>query len=121
MTALESGFRVGHSTETAVLRVLSDMLESVDGCEVTSLILLDLSAAFDIVDHDILCRRLQSTTFGMNGPLRVAPVLSVGSHSTRAARIVDIVFGQADLRRSAGLDARSDPISDVHCRLVALV
>ena len=52
ITALQSGFLVGHSTETTVLRVLSDMLESVDGVEVASLFLLDLSAAFDTVDHD---------------------------------------------------------------------
>ena len=51
LISLQSGFRVGHSTETAVLRVLSDMLDSVDGAgEVASLVLLDLPAAFDTAD-----------------------------------------------------------------------
>ena len=63
---LQSGFRPHHSTATAVLRVLSDILLAVDRGDVASLVLLDLSAAFDTVDHAILLTRLQ-TTFGVNG------------------------------------------------------
>jgi len=52
--------------ETAVLRVLSDILTAIDKQQVTLLALLYLSAAFDCVDHDILLSRLQST-FGLGG------------------------------------------------------
>ena len=52
LPSLQSGFRAGHSTETAVLRVLSDILHAVDCGDVAALVLLDLSAAFDTVDHD---------------------------------------------------------------------
>jgi hypothetical protein len=55
-----------HSTETAVLRVLSDILKTVDSGDVAALALLDLSAAFDTVDHDILLRRLK-TSYRING------------------------------------------------------
>ena len=61
---LQSGFRQGHSTETAVLRVLSDILQAVDRGDVAALVLLDLSAAFDTVDHEVLLQRL-SETFGV--------------------------------------------------------
>jgi len=68
LPSLQSRFRPHNSTETAILRVLSDLLEAVDKGDVAALALLDLSAAFDTVDHDILCRRLE-LTFGLNGPV----------------------------------------------------
>jgi len=51
---LQSAYRQHHFTETAMRKVLSDVLLAVDGKKVTLLALLDLSAAFDCVDHDIL-------------------------------------------------------------------
>jgi len=59
---LQSGFRPGHSTESAVLHVLSDVLLAVDRGDFAALALLDLSAAFD----NILLQRLQ-TSYGING------------------------------------------------------
>ena len=55
----QSAYRKRHSTETAMLRVWSDVLMAADRRQVTLLGLLDLSAAFDCVDHDILLQRLQ--------------------------------------------------------------
>ena len=62
----QSAYRKFHSTETAVLKLVSDILLAADGAEVTLLGLLDLSAAFDTVDHDILLNRLQKS-FGLGG------------------------------------------------------
>ena len=55
----QSAYRKLHSTESAVLRVLSDVYEAADRGKVTILALLDLSAAFDTVDHTILLSRLK--------------------------------------------------------------
>ena len=47
----QSAYRQGHSTETALLKIFSDILDAADSAQVTLLGLLDLSAAFDTVDH----------------------------------------------------------------------
>jgi len=54
----QSAYRAYHSTETAVLKVFTDILFAVDAGDLSALVLLDLSAAFDTVDHGILLHRL---------------------------------------------------------------
>ena len=49
---------MGHSTETAVLRVQNDILSVIDNGKCVFLVLLDLSTAFDTVSHHILLKRL---------------------------------------------------------------
>ena len=65
---LQSAYRRGHSTETAVLKVISDIFDAADAApsKVTLLGLLDLSAAFDTVDNDILLARLHRS-YGIGG------------------------------------------------------
>ena len=55
-----SAYRRGHSTETAVVKVVSDILEHMDKQEVTALLLLDMSAAFDTVEETILAEVLEN-------------------------------------------------------------
>ena len=62
----QSAYRSHHSTETAVLRVLAEILLALDTGNLAVLTLLDLSAAFNSVDHDILLQRLQMS-YGLGG------------------------------------------------------
>ena len=54
----QSGYRKHHSTEIAKLHVTNDMLQMKDYNQSTALVSVDLSAAFDLVDHEILVNRL---------------------------------------------------------------
>ena len=62
----QSAYRKFHSIETALLRISNDILLACEQQKVTALVLLDLSAAFDTIDHSMLLSRL-STTFGITG------------------------------------------------------
>ncbi|GFS07822.1 reverse transcriptase-like protein [Elysia marginata] len=62
----QSAYKAFHSTETALLKVTSDVLESMDQKEICVMTLLDLSAAFNTIDRNILLTRLNQT-FGLSG------------------------------------------------------
>jgi hypothetical protein len=63
---IQSAYRPLHSTETALLKIQNDILLTLDNGRGVILVLLDLSAAFDTIDHEILVSRLQSR-FGIKG------------------------------------------------------
>ena len=67
--SVQSAYRSNHSTETALVKVLNDILCSIDEGDAVILALLDQSAAFDTVDHGILLHRL-SADFGISGTAR---------------------------------------------------
>ena len=59
---LQSAYKAALSTETALIKVKNDILMSLDNKQVTCLILLDLSAAFDTVSHRLLLNHLNITS-----------------------------------------------------------
>ena len=62
----QSAYRKNHPTETALLKVQNDILLSMDRQEVTLLVLIDLSSAFDTIDHAILLETIEKD-FGVTG------------------------------------------------------
>ena len=53
------GCRRGHNTATALLQMYDQWLEEVENDKMVGVMLIDLSAAFDMVDHSILLRKLE--------------------------------------------------------------
>ena len=66
LNQFQSAYRPGHSTETVLLKIVNDLLLSLDDGKISLLASLDLSAAFDTIDHNILLRRLKHD-FGLSG------------------------------------------------------
>ena len=62
----QSAYKSGHSTETALLLIKNEIHLSLSRGEPTALVLLDLSAAFDTIDHPTLLNCLKSW-FGVSG------------------------------------------------------
>ena len=62
----QSAYRMYHSTETAILKVHNDICQAIDNRLCVYLVLLDLSAAFDTVEHSVLLKRFE-TQLGITG------------------------------------------------------
>ena len=76
MVNLQSAYKKHHSCETVLLRVQNDILKSIDDKQCVVLLLLDVSAAFNTVDHKILLHRLRSR-FGIKGKARKAQSVQI--------------------------------------------
>ena len=66
MPKLQSAYRPFHSTETALLHLCSDILLALNSRQEVVLVLLDLSSAFDTIDHGVLLDTLRSR-YGIKG------------------------------------------------------
>ena len=75
---LQSAYRKFHSTETALLKLTNDIMETIDSGKITILTALDMSAAFDTLDHaTLLHRRAYFWSVGFCHLLGFAPTLQI--------------------------------------------
>ena len=95
---LQAAYRKQHSAETALLKVLNDILLKMNSQHVFLLVMLDLSAAFDTVNHKILLERLQHD-IGISG----VPLQWFKSYLSNISQRIEI---QGTLSRLFDLDCR---------------
>ena len=62
----QSGFRPNHSCQTALINIIDKWLQEMINGKINLAVLLDLKKTFDVVDHDILCRKLKIYGFDNN-------------------------------------------------------
>ena len=84
-----------HSTETALLKVKSDVISALEKQEVACLVVLDLSTAFNTIDHNILLGRLKSR-FAVTGTT-LNWLRSYLTHRTQAVEIGAPLSGDSSL------------------------
>ena len=63
---MQSAYKLVHSTKTALVKINYDILSSLDAGKCTVFVSLDLSAAFDTINHNVLLNRLQYL-YGITG------------------------------------------------------
>ena len=97
MSPFQSVYRKFYSSETALTRIHNDLLLATNRQKVSALVLLDLSAAFDTIDHDILLKRLNSC-FGIS-QTAYSLLLSYLTNCTQAVVIEQEFSSQLPLHR----------------------
>ena len=63
------GFRQKHNTCTALIQMIDTWVEAFDDKELSAVLMLDMSAAFDLVNHDLLVKKLSAYGFDDNSQL----------------------------------------------------
>lgn len=87
----QSGFRKRHSTETALIQIIDELLFNLDKNKISGLVLVDYSKAFDMVDHIILLDKL--IAYGVDG----SSLLWFKSYLSDRCQLVSLAGTKSDM------------------------
>ena len=112
---MQSAYRPNHSTETALLRVRNDLLCILDERKGAILVLLDLSAAFDTIDHTIMLTRVRER-FGITATCLCMVLVVFGESKPPYSNARQNIRGTSSgVRRSARFRSRPAHVYLLHC------
>ena len=86
----QSAYKAGHSCETALLRIYNDIVTTIARGNCAMLVLLDLSVAFDTIDHDTLFCILEKYVGISGNALKL--IKSYFSNRTQYVQIDDVFY-----------------------------
>jgi len=112
---LQSAYKLNHSTETALVRVQNDIICSLDSRKTVFLLLLDLSVAFDTVDHATvtLVSRLKDR-FSIKGTAQAWFASYLGSRKYYVHVEGEVKCKIFDFRDATGISSGSSSLCAVH-------
>ena len=111
ISSIQSAYRPAHSCETALVRIQDDILHSLDNRNTVILVLLDLSTAFDTVDHRLLLDKLHGIGIRDNAHRWIQSYLS---QRTQAVKVVNIGFVSDDTMSMAAQIRRVCQVAYCH-------
>ena len=76
MSKYQHAYRKGYSTSTALTQMTDNWLKDVDDSKAVAVVTLDLSAAFDVIDHDILIKKLTCYGFTPSATIMIMSYLT---------------------------------------------
>ena len=106
------GYVKGSNTELAVIHILDKVYKSIDARKLTALTCLDLSKAFDCVQHDIILNKLRKTQLS---PFFMDLLISYFNERKQAVRINDVLSQILDVNNgTAQGGVLSGPLFDLY-------
>ena len=111
---LQSAYRTNHSTETAVLKVLSDILLALDSGKLALLSLLDLSAAFECRSRHAVAKTTDALR-SVRERYRLVRLLSYWTYTVRTDCGVPVDIVSSVIWSAAGFGPRTNPVPPLRC------